>query len=172
MTDVGPVAIFENSRVLPRAWLVGAEHVVAAEQQLATIRSGKMPDGSAWDPLEHALVERATGVAYPTEKAPAGRVEFVRHEPNRVEIKTESTAPSVLVLAENHYPGWQAHVDGRRVKTLRVNYNQRGVALPRGRHTVMFNYQSRSTQSGIMISLVTLVSLLGWAAAGRTSRHE
>lgn len=172
VTNVGPVAIFENTRVLPRAWLVSAEHVGTAEQQLATIRSGKMPDGSAWNPREQALVERATGVAFPTEKAPAGRVDFVRHEPNRVEIKTESTAPSVLVLAENHYPGWQAHVDGRRVKTLRVNYNQRGVTLPRGRHTVMFNYQSRSTQLGVMISLVTLVSLLGWAAAGRTwSRH-
>jgi hypothetical protein len=172
LTDVGPVAIFENTRVLPRAWLVDAEHVATAEQQLATIRSGKLPDGSAWDPLEQALVERATGVVFPTEKAPAGRVDFARHEPNRVEIKTESAAASVLVLAENHYPGWRAHVDGRSVKMLRVNYNQRGVALPRGRHTVMFNYQSRSSQTGVMISLVTLVLLLGWAAAGRTSDHE
>ncbi len=172
VTNVGPVAIFENTRVLPRAWLVSREHVVTAEETLAIIRSGKLPDGSAWDPLEQVLVERATRVAFPTEKGQESRVEFVRHEPNRVEIKTESNAPSVLVLAENHYPGWQAHVDGRRARTLRVNYNQRGVALPRGRHTVMFNYQPRSVQIGGMISLVTLVALLGWAAAGRTSRHD
>lgn len=172
LTDVGPVAIFENRRVLPRAWLATAEHVVSAEQELAIIRSGKMPDGSAWDPLEQVLVGRTTGIAFPTEQGPRGRVDVVRHEPNRVEINTEATAPSVLVLADNHYPGWQAHVDGRRVKTMRVNYNQRGVALSPGRHTVMFNYQPRSVQLGMMISLVTLVALCGWAAAGRTwSRH-
>lgn len=172
LANVGPVAIFENTRALPRAWLVTSERVVSGDEQLAIIRAGKMPDGSAWDPLEQVLVERPTGTPFLNEEALPGRVEFVRHEPNRVEIKTESTVPSLLVLAENHYPGWQAHVDGRRVKTLRVNYNQRGVALLRGKHTVMFNYQPWSVQQGIMISLVTLVSLLGWAAAGRTwNRH-
>ncbi|HYJ05469.1 MAG TPA: YfhO family protein [Chthoniobacterales bacterium] len=171
-TDAGPVAIFENTRVLPRAWLATAEHVVSAEQELAIIRSGKMPDGSVWDPLEQVLVGRTTGVTFPTEKGPRGRADIVRHEPNRVELTTETTVPTVLVLAENYYPGWQAHVDGRRVKTIRVNYNQRGVVLSRGRHTVMYNYQPRSVQLGFMISLVTLVSLLGWAAAGRAwSRH-
>jgi hypothetical protein len=130
---------------------------------LTIIRSGKMPDGSAWDPFEQVLVDRTTGTPFVNEEAPPGRVEFVRQGPNRVEIKTESSVPSLLVLAANHYPGWQAHVDGRRVKTLRVNYNQRGVALRPGKHTVMFNYQPRSAQSGIMISLVTLVALLGWA---------
>jgi hypothetical protein len=168
VTNVGPVAIFENTRVLPRAWLARNERVVAVDEQLTIIRSGKMSDGSAWDPLEQVLVERTTGTPILNEEAPPGRVEFVRQEPNRVEIKTESSVPSVLVLAANHYPGWQAQVDGRRVKILRVNYNQRGVTLPRGRHTVMFNYQPRSVQAGIMISLVTLVSLLGWVAAGRT----
>jgi hypothetical protein len=172
LADVGPVAIFENTRALPRAWLATAEQVVSAEQELAIIRSGKMPDGSAWDPLEEVLVGRTTGVAFPTEKGPPGRVEVVRHEPNRVEITTEAIGPSVLVLADNHYPGWQAHVDGRRVKTARVNYNQRGVVLSPGRHTVMYNYQPRSVQFGMMVSLVTLVALCGWAAAGRTwSRH-
>lgn len=172
VTDAGSVAIFENTRVLPRAWLATTEHVVTAEQELGIIRSGKMPDGSVWDPLEEVLVERTTGVAFPAEKGPRGRADILRHEPNRVEVATEATVPTVLVLAENYYPGWQAHVDGRRVKTMRVNYNQRCVALSAGRHRVMFGYQPRSVQAGMMISLVTLVSLLGWAAAGRASSYE
>jgi hypothetical protein len=168
--DVGPVAIFENTRALPRGWLARAERVVTSEQELAILRSGKLPDGSAWDPLEQVLVERSTGVSFPKEKAPRGRVDFVRHEPNRLEVNAETAVPSVLVLAENYYPGWQAEVDGRPVQTLRVNYNQRGVALSSGKHTVIFRYQPKSVQFGIMISLVTLVWLFGWAAMGTRSR--
>jgi hypothetical protein len=171
LADVGPVAIFENTRVLPRAWLAN-ERILTAEQQLAAIRSGKMSDGSAWNPLEEVLVERTTALPLSNEEALRGRVHFVRLEPNRIEIATEAAGPAVLVLADNYYPGWQAHVDGRRVKTIRVNYNQRGVSLSAGKHVVMFGYQPNSVQLGIMISLVTLVSLLGWAAAGRTSSHE
>lgn len=161
----GPVAIFENTRAMPRAWLATAELVLSAEQELATIRSGKLPDESAWTPLEQVLVEQTTGVAFPKEKIPAGRVDFVRHEPNRVELTTDAVAPSVLVLAENHYPGWEAQVDGRPSQIVRVNYNQRGVVVSGGKHTVVFRYQPRSIQLGIMISLVTLVLLLWWAQA-------
>jgi uncharacterized membrane protein YfhO len=115
--------------------------------------------------LEQVLVEEAAGVSFPQEKGPPGRVDVVRHEPNRVEVTTEATMPTVLVLAENHYPGWQARVDGRPVPTIRVNYNQRGVALPRGRHNVSFVYQPKSIQLGLMISLVSSVLLLSWAQA-------
>jgi len=172
VADVGPVAIFENTRVLPRAWLVTGERVVSAEQALTIIRSGRMPDRSSWDPLEEVLVERPAGVFLPDEKELRGRVDFVRHEPNRLELSAEAAVPSVLVLAENYYPGWQAQLDGRPVKTMRVNYNQRGVAVPPGKHTIVFSYQPRPVQLGIMISLLTLVALFGWAAAGRVSNHE
>jgi uncharacterized membrane protein YfhO len=65
----------------------------------------------------------------------------------------------VLVLSENHYPGWRAYVDGRFVDTLRVDYNLRGVVLEAGEHSVDFVYRPKSVLLGIVISLLTALVL-------------
>jgi hypothetical protein len=161
---IGDVAVYENNRTLPRAWLAGSELVVPAEEQLRIIRSGKEADDRPWNPLETVLTESASGL--PFQAAGESRVPATalinRYEPNRLEIKTTSTAPAVLVLSENHYPGWRATVDGRPVPILRVNYNQRGVALAAGNHDVAFVYRPRSVIAGASISAFTLALLLLW----------
>ena len=156
IADVGPVAIFENNRVLPRAWLVSSERVVSGEQQLQIIRAGK------WDPLSEVLVEKPTGIAFPKEKPSPGQAEITRLEPNRVSISTETATPSLLVLADNFYPGWRAEVDGDRTVIQRVNYNQRGVAVGAGKHVVTFVYAPRSVLLGLLVSGFSLVLLLWW----------
>jgi uncharacterized membrane protein YfhO len=86
-----------------------------------------------------------------------------------VEVRTESAAPSLLVLSENHYPGWRAFLDDKSVAILRVNYNQRGVALPAGNHRVRFVYQPRSILIGFVVSLLALTALSFWCLR---SKHE
>jgi hypothetical protein len=144
--------------------------VATDDAELNIIRSGKTPDGTAWNPLEKALVAASAGIDFGKGNQPLNepnedrRAEIVRHEPNRVEVKTQSTAPALLVLSENHYPGWRAKVDGRAVEVMRVNYNQRGVALPAGNHLVTFVYQPKSVLIGLIVSLLTLVALVVWSA--------
>lgn len=162
LADVGPVAIFENARALPRAWLVSGEHVASEQQQLTIIRSGNISATTKWDPVAEALVERTTGISFPTDKTLRGTAKITRHEPNRVEIATESDAPALLVLADNFYPGWRAEIDGHASPIARVNYNQRGVALTGGRHRVLFSYRSTSVLLGLLVSGISLVLLLWW----------
>jgi hypothetical protein len=162
VADVGPVAIFENQRTMPRAWLVNGERVVSGPQQLQIIRTGKISTDTVWDPLAEALVENSTGIAFGKEKSPPGRVEIRTLEPNGVTVATEAVAPSLLVLADNYYPGWRAEVDGRPAAIQRVNYNQRGVAVGAGSQIVTFTYQPNSFRLGSIISIVSLTLLLGW----------
>jgi len=168
VADIGPVAIFENNRALPRARLVSSERIASDPQQLQIIRSGKISAETKWDPLTEALVDRATGLAFPKEKPPPGKTEIIRREPNRVEIATESNTPSLLVLADNFYPGWRAEFDNRPCRILRVNYNQRGVALPGGKHRVVFFYQPRPVLTGLLVSGVSLLLLLLWMKNSRS----
>ena len=161
--EFGKVAIFENTRALPRAWLANTKLVATEEEELNIIRSGKMPNGAAWNPLEQALVVSDTGVSSANANGPTGNAQVTRHEPNRIEVKTESTAPAILVLSENHYPGWRAFVDGQPAEVMRVNYNQRGLVLPAGNHLVAFVYRPWSVLIGLMFSLLTLAGLLLWA---------
>jgi hypothetical protein len=163
LEEVGKVAVFENTRALPRAWLATSELVATGDEELSIIRSGKTSNGEPWNPLEQALVESSTGIDFGPGNQRSGRAEVVRHEPNQIEVKTESDAPSLLVLSENHYPGWRAKVDGRSVDVIRVNYNQRGVALPAGNHLVTFVYQPKSVLIGLVVSLLTLAALIVWA---------
>jgi hypothetical protein len=163
--EAGQVAVFENTRLLPRAWLASGELVTTDEQQLAVIRTGKLPNGAPWDPLAQALVEASTGINFPRGESAADvarRAEVTVDEPNRVEVKTESSSSSLLVLSANHYPGWRAFVDGQSVEVMRVNYNQRGVAVPAGNHLVRFVYQPKSVLIGLVISLLTLTGLMAW----------
>jgi len=88
--------------------------------------------------------------------------EVTRQEPNRVDVTTNSDSPSLLVLADNYYPDWRAEVDGRPAGIMRVNYNQRGVALSGGIHRVTFSYRPRYFLRGLLVSGVTLVLLVVW----------
>lgn len=161
--EVGKVAVFENTRSLPRAWLATNELLATEQEELGVIRTGKLPSGQSWEPLQTALVEAPAGINLGKGATP-GSAEVTRHEPNRVEVKTVSAAPALLVLSENHYPGWRAFLDGQSVAVMRVNFNQRGVALPPGNHLVTFVYRPKSVLIGLVISLLTLASLLLWAS--------
>ncbi len=155
--------IYENTRSLPRAWLATAELVATEQEELGVIRTGKLPSGPSWEPLQTALVEAPTGINLGKGATP-GSAEVTRHEPNRVEVKTVSVTPAILVLSENHYPSWRAYVDGQPVEVMRVDYNLRGVAVPAGNHLVKFVYHPKSVLVGLVISLLALASLLLWAS--------
>ncbi len=153
--------IYENTRALPRAWLANAELVSTEQDELGIIRSGQLPGGQSWEPLKTALVEARTGIAY-SAGVTSGSAEVTRHEPNRVAVNTQSASPAILVLSENHYPGWRATVDGKSVEVMRVDYNLRGVAVPAGNHVVEFVYRPKSVLLGLVISFLTLALLIWW----------
>ncbi len=165
--QVENVAVFENTRVLPRAWLATGELVTTEQNEIEIIRSGKTPDGESWNPLQTALVEFTTGIQFGKTNESPGQAKVTTLEPNRVEVKTESTVPALLVLSANHYPGWRASVDGRSAEIVRVNYNLRGVAVPAGNHLVTLVYWPKSVLIGLIVSLLTLVGLVWWWSRAR-----
>jgi uncharacterized membrane protein YfhO len=67
------------------------------------------------------------------------------------------------VLADTHYPGWFATVDGQSEPLLRANYAFRAVRVPAGPHTIVFDYRPRSLAVGARL---TGLGLLVWGVAG------
>lgn len=152
------VQIYENTRALPRAWLTSEVRILDQQSMLEVIRSGKFQDGSVWEPERTALVEGEVPLESQNGSQTSARI--TRYEPNRIEVSTKADTPSILVLSENHYPGWRAYVDGRFVDTLRVDYNLRGIALPGGEHTVELLYRPKSVIVGAVISLLGVIALV------------
>lgn len=160
--------IYENTRALPRAWLTNAEITGTEQQQLEIIRSGKLPSGEPWDPRQTALLEAPSGIQFQAGPQ-SGTATVTKHQPNSITVQTESPAPAILVLSENHYPGWRAYVDGHSVDVMRVNYNLRGVAVPPGKHEVQIVYRPKSVLIGLLVSVFTLAGL--WVWSRRQPKH-
>lgn len=169
--ELPEVWLYENTHALPRAWLATEAVEMPEDALLEVVRTGKFADGRIWEPRQTALLEEPLAATLGGAGASGeARADIVKHEPNRIDLRASSNAPSVLVLSENHYAGWRAYVDGRTVETLRVNYNQRGVLLTPGAHDVRFVYRPKSALFGLLISLVAAALLfvwyLGWPLAG------
>ena len=91
-------------------------------------------------------------------------VHTVERLQSRQQYQVLNTRPAVLVLLGNYRPGWKAWVDGVETKVLKVNLNARGVFLPVGTHEVILKYSPGSFLFGLVVSLVTLILLLGTLA--------
>ncbi|HUE84325.1 MAG TPA: YfhO family protein [Pyrinomonadaceae bacterium] len=174
MYDDSSALILENIRVLPRAWLVAEAEAVDGEEALRRIRG---ESDQPFDPRRTALLEVAQselpslpGGSLP----PESQVRFASYEANRLVLETESAIPTVLVLSEIFYPGWEAHIDGKPTRILLTNYLLRGIAVPSGKHRIEMFYRAPAARNGAIISACTLLLLitLGLYSRRRNTRRQ
>jgi uncharacterized membrane protein YfhO len=76
-----------------------------------------------------------------------------------VSVRTDTDG--LLVLGDPWYPQWRVEVDGRPAELLRVDHAFRGVRVPAGSHRVVFTYQDRALQAGLVVSSLTVLGLAG-----------
>ena len=164
------VYVYENKKVMPRAFLVGS--LVQA--------------GENWEKIDLSQADFSRTLFLPDQtqtpeslkdsKFKSGEAKITSYSDERVEIKTDSNTASFLVLTDSFYPGWQSTVDGANTPILRADYSFRAVAVPKGQHTITFSYQPQSFKTGLKISLVSLalfaLSCAGLFVHGRISRAQ
>jgi hypothetical protein len=136
--EVGRARLYELP-ALPRAFL--APSIVAVEPE-RLIRTGRWPtsDASVTAAVEHEPAgwrALARGVDAGVE-APSVRI--TRYATDEVRLLAESPHRALLVLNDPWYPGWTVTVDDRPAELVRTNAIFRGVAVPAGRHEVVFRF--------------------------------
>ncbi|MCA1568435.1 MAG: YfhO family protein [Acidobacteria bacterium] len=163
--------ILENRRALPRAWLVTAAEAVDGEEALRRIRGESAHE---FDPRRTALLEVAPAelpALTGGELGDGSGARITTYEPNRLVIETQAGEPTVLVLSENTYPGWEATVDGKAARIETADYLLRAVALPAGAHRVEMRYTAPAARNGAIISALTLLALCGLTIYDRRARR-
>ena len=155
----GETSVYENLRAMPRAWLVSRAVTLSPSEVLRTIRESTLPDGTAYNPSEVALVENP--LTLNSQKDTERTASIVSESETRIDLRTHSREPAFLVLSDTYYQGWQATVDGRPVTIYRSNYVSRGVALPSGDHVVTFSFRPVSFTVGLVISLLAFLFIVG-----------
>jgi hypothetical protein len=156
----GSTIIYENRRVLPRAFLVAKIDVADSPEAAA-----------AW--LEtHAVSTSAVveGLPYPIElPVNPGEVEIVSWSPERIDLRV--TGPGWLVLSEIVAPDWAAYIDGAATEIFPTDLALRGIYVPWGDHAITFDYQPRRVYAGVLISVLSVVVVCGAAVTKRLVDH-
>jgi hypothetical protein len=155
--------VFVNERAVPRAMVAPAVQVTADEAATRARITQR-----SFDPRREVVVERdQPGVAAVGDGgAPVHGTATVARETNSsVTLSAMLSRRGLVVLNDDFTDGWSVTVDGRAAPAVHVNDVMRGVIVGPGRHTVVWRYRVPGLAAGAILSLVSLVALLGAGVA-------
>jgi hypothetical protein len=91
------------------------------------------------------------------------RIKSLEITSHKVTADVSASAPSLVVIAQAHYPRWKAFVNGQPASLLRANHAFQAVQVPAGEHRLDVIYQDKPFQIGAVLSLLSLAGAgLGW----------
>jgi hypothetical protein len=130
----GRFSIFEFTGASPRYKLYSQWRKADDDTTLAALAS------RAFNPDHQLFVNDDAAQTVTNSAANLGKVTLVSYAPKRIEAKTETTAPSILLWNDRWSPNWKASVDGQPVNLLRCNFIMRGIQIPAGTHQIKMEY--------------------------------
>jgi hypothetical protein len=155
----GNVRVYRNPTALPRAYAARSVVLTTTRDAEDTVYAAR------FDPWRTVALEEP-----PTPPLPAGPnaasvapVAIISATTNRIELAPELPDPAVVVLAESFDSDWRVTVDGEPARLLRANGMFRGVAVPAGKHRVVFSYWPRPVIEGALVSGLALLGALAIA---------
>jgi len=150
------VHLHRARRPLPRAFCV--PEIVEQAAVLA--------EPAAFDPERQAFLEEGDPWR---PSAPFGEAEVfeVERENGRLFLRARLDGDGLLVMTDQHFPGWIARVDGERARLLKADGIFRGLPLEAGEHEVELSFEPASWRVGKWISLAGLLLVAGLLALRR-----
>lgn len=151
----GQPFVFENTKVLPRAYFVDSVRVINDEMEFY-----KLMKSGDFNPAQEAVLEETPEFEIvPSDK---NQVEITSYDIHEIKLKAEVAEPALMVLSEIYYPaGWKAFVNGTETKIYKTNAILRSIFLERGSHEIEFIFKSTALKMGLWITFSSLFILLG-----------
>ncbi len=147
--------IYENKKVLPRAFLVNNFVVIKDKRKII-----EEIYQQAFNPLETVILEEEVSAKNLKLSSREGKLKINNYSANRLELETTAEDDKFLFLSDTYYPGWQVYLDGKKGKIYKANYAFRAVLVPAGQHQVVFLYQPLSFKIGLRGSFLFLILIL------------
>jgi len=152
----GRLSLALHPTFLPHAFLLYDVRIARSEKELLAFLGD-----STWDHRRTVILESTPPLEIPPLMGGVeGSAQTTSYQDNRVEVEIQSPGNGILVLSDIFYPGWRASIDGVETEVVRADYNLRAVAVPGGRHTVVFQFASQPFARGMWISIMAAVGCL------------
>jgi hypothetical protein len=163
------IAVYQNDRAFPRAYVVPGGVVRAHNDDSALVRLTSRPFDAVREvtleegPLDSLPQDLLTRPRFgqpldPATLPPAATVTDLSSD--HIRVDTPDGPGGFLVLTDLYHRGWRARVDGQPTPVYLANFLFRGVYLPPGPHVVDFVFEPLSLRLGMAISITTLVFAL------------
>jgi hypothetical protein len=137
---------------------------VHRETAMPLVSAGQRPsfaDGTnALEALFSSAFAPRTQIVLPTEArhlvSHSNACEVLKFtvEPQSVEARVRASGPALVVIAQAHFSGWQATLNGKPVPVIRANHAFQAVPIPGGEHILKLRYRDRLFLPGAVLSLV------------------
>jgi len=146
------------------------------------VNLGYHPDGTNRVTIERSLMGTMTldslkvwalpMAEYPKRvaKLKANAMTDIELGTNRVTGTVESDKNGLLFLSIPYSTGWTALVDGKPVKTIRVNTTYTGVPVPAGKHAITLAYMTPGLVPGILAAVLAMLLFVAVRVFRRFSR--
>jgi hypothetical protein len=179
--EANGVTVTEDPRVLPRAFVarhwrsLPEDEVLPALARLAASRTGALAEEAILSSVD--LAEAGLDGALPVAGARDAESEAAVRmtSPNRVEVHVTTSTAGLLVLLDNHYPGWLATIRRSEAvsaeQVLRADATFRAVRLPMGTSQVYFRFEPASLRLGFFLAVLGVGAISAVAAALVTRRR-
>jgi len=93
-------------------------------------------------------------------------IKLTKMETTKFSYTSFSSKDQFAVFSEMYFNDWVAYIDGIKKPIARVNYVLRGLAIPKGTHEIVFEFQPTIVKTGNKITVVSYILMLliplGW----------
>ncbi|HPE75301.1 MAG TPA: hypothetical protein PLC80_04400 [Draconibacterium sp.] len=101
--------------------------------------------------------------AYDLRSSQNDSTEISKFSPTRIEIKTNTEFPQLLICQQNYYTGWKVFIDGNEKDLLKSNFTHMSVLVPPGKHIVSFEYHNRAIIYTFCFTTIIFLVLIGFS---------
>ncbi|HYK07954.1 MAG TPA: YfhO family protein [Candidatus Eisenbacteria bacterium] len=141
----GIYSLYENTTAFPRAFLVD-NYIISSDPQ----KTFSYLFSDSTNMRKQVVVVRNPKIS-PSSIPIEGKAKITTYSPEKVVVDVTTNKDTLLFLSDNDYPGWKAMVDNKPTILIRTDYTFRSVAVPKGKHTVVFVYQPESVALGFVL---------------------
>ncbi|WP_295337075.1 YfhO family protein [Flavobacterium sp.] len=156
-TNDGESVAVTNPFINGNAWFVSElKSVNSADEEMKAL--GKID--TKHTATISALEEVELNLPKSFSKDSLATIKLEEHLPNVVKYTSNNANDGFAVFSENFYKGWKATIDGKETEIYRVNYVLRGLAIPKGKHTIEFKFEPQVVKTGSTIALVSSILMI------------
>ena len=146
--------LYENSNALGNAWSVDSLIVLNNPDELLSklkdIDISKVALG-----LENTIPK---DLPKSFDSEDLIKIEKIKNSSSNLIYNYNSLSEQLIVFSEIYYPsGWEVYIDGEKSNYFDINYLLRGMLLPKGTHTIEFNFSPKIVKTGINIRIITII---------------